>query len=50
MQPARPAEPVSGSLNPEAGILGKKDQAPENLPIEDSNQNFGNDPYREPIE
>jgi hypothetical protein len=56
MQPARPAEPVSGSLNPEAGILGKKDQAPENLPIEDSNQNLstpnysGNDPYREPIE
>lgn len=57
MMPAKPAEPAGGIMNHELGIMGKKDQAPENLPSEENSgpdisvPNYSkNDPYREPIE
>ncbi len=57
MMPARAAETALGSMNHESSIMGKKVEAPRNLPSHsDENQqevhNYGGriDPYREPIE
>lgn len=57
MMPAQPAAtPAGGIMNHELGIMGRKEEKPENLPVGESERgaihNYlpNQDPYREPVE